>query len=148
MHIDRVRILETMDNCPKCHRDISGHPDYPYCPYCKESLTRQVVVGELASEDQGDAARILKVLDSEIRDQISALPAGSVIDLNTSLVDLGVDSLREVEIIMAIEEEFDIDTIPDEYTEAFPSFLIGGKTIRDFVKAVITYLSSLTPATP
>ena len=49
------------------------------------------------------------------------------LDMDTSLInDLEADSLEAVEIIMAIEEEFDIE-IPDEEAEKF-------LTIRDMVE--------------
>ena len=49
------------------------------------------------------------------------------LDMDTSLInDLEADSLEAVEIIMAIEEEFDIE-IPDEDAERF-------LTIRDMVE--------------
>lgn len=53
-----------------------------------------------------------------IAEQLS-LEDDSVITLDTSLTkDLEADSLDAVEIIMAIEEEFDIE-IPDEEAEEF-----------------------------
>ena len=147
MHIEHVRKPETLLQCPECQKDISGHPDYNYCPYCKAGLTTIQIVGKLTSADQDNVARILRVIDSEIHDRIGrCLPVGSVIDLNTYLVDLGVDSLEAVEIIMVIEEEFDV-TIPDDDAESFPSFLHGDKTIKDFVETILAYLSSLSPAT-
>ena len=49
------------------------------------------------------------------------------LDMDTSLVnDLEADSLEAVEIIMALEDEFDIE-IPDEDAERF-------LTIRDMVE--------------
>lgn len=63
-----------------------------------------------------------------IADQL-ALDNASVISLDTSLMkDLEADSLDAVEIIMAIEDEFDIE-IPDEEAEKF-------QTIGDIVKYV------------
>ena len=54
------------------------------------------------------------------------------ITLETSLTnDLEADSLDAVEIIMALEEEYDID-IPDEVAEEF-------KTVGDIVKCVEDY---------
>ena len=59
-----------------------------------------------------------------------ALDAGDVeITLATSLMkDLEADSLDAVEIIMALEDEFDIE-IPDEEAEAF-------ENIGDIVKYI------------
>ena len=56
------------------------------------------------------------------------------ITLDTSLTkDLEADSLDAVEIIMAIEDEYEIQ-IPDETAEAF-------KTVGDIVKCVEDYIS-------
>lgn len=46
--------------------------------------------------------------------------------------DLGADSLDLTELVMALEEEFDIDEIADEDAEAF-------KTVQD----VVNYVSAL-----
>lgn len=63
-----------------------------------------------------------------IADQL-ALDDSSIITQETSLMkDLEADSLDAVEIIMAIEDEFDIE-IPDEEAEKF-------QTIGDIVKYV------------
>lgn len=40
--------------------------------------------------------------------------------------DLGADSLAQVELIMALEEQFELDSIPDEDAEKI-------KTVRDAV---------------
>lgn len=47
------------------------------------------------------------------------------VNINTNLVDLGMDSLDAVELIMAFEEEFIIE-IPDEVAERM-------RTVRDIV---------------
>ena len=55
----------------------------------------------------------------------------SVIGIDTNLMkDLEADSLDAVEIIMAIEEEFDLE-IPDDDAEKF-------RTVRDLVEYVET----------
>ncbi len=56
------------------------------------------------------------------------------ITLETSLTkDLEADSLDAVDIIMALEDEYDIE-IPDEVAEEF-------KTVGDIVKCVEDYVS-------
>ncbi len=53
----------------------------------------------------------------------------SVIDIDTNLMtDLEADSLDAVEIIMAVEEEYDL-AIPDDDAEKF-------RTVRDMVEYV------------
>lgn len=49
---------------------------------------------------------------------------------DTFIEDLGVDSVDAVELIMALEEEFEID-IPDEDTEGLTT-----------IKAAVDYISS------
>lgn len=44
--------------------------------------------------------------------------------------DLGADSLRTVELMMAIEDAFSIENIPDEVVEKI-------KTVGDLVEAII-----------
>ena len=54
---------------------------------------------------------------------------GNLIEIDTDLMkDLEADSLDSVEIIMAVEEEFDL-AIPDEDAEKF-------RTVRDLVEYV------------
>ncbi|MGX8773492.1 MAG: acyl carrier protein [Bacillota bacterium] len=68
---------------------------------------------------------ILEKIKELVMDQTGA--SGEELSMDTSLVnDLEADSLDAVEIIMAIEEEFDIE-IPDEDAEKF-------LTIRDMVE--------------
>ena len=43
--------------------------------------------------------------------------------------DLGADSLAQVELIMALEEQFELDSIPDEDAEKI-------KTVRDAVEYI------------
>ncbi|MBR6444761.1 MAG: acyl carrier protein [Firmicutes bacterium] len=58
----------------------------------------------------------------------------SIINLDTNLMkDLEADSLDAVEIIMALEEEYDIE-IPDEEAEKF-------QTVNDIVKYVEDHIS-------
>ncbi len=71
---------------------------------------------------------IFEKIKEIIADQL-ALDDTASIALDSSLMkDLEADSLDAVEIIMAIEDEFDIE-IPDEDAEKF-------KTIGDIVKYV------------
>lgn len=43
--------------------------------------------------------------------------------------DLGADSLAQVELIMALEEQFELDSIPDEDAEKI-------KTVKDAVEYI------------
>ena len=49
--------------------------------------------------------------------------------------DLGADSLALVELIMALEEQFDLDSIPDEDAEKI-------KTVKDAVDYIDARLSA------
>ena len=53
----------------------------------------------------------------------------SKISEDTSFEDIGADSLDLVQVTMAIEEEFDLDEIPEEASEKL-------KTLKD----IITYI--------
>ena len=64
-------------------------------------------------------AKVRKVVAEELNvDESEVTPEASFQD------DLGADSLALVELIMAFEDKFDIDNIPDEEAEQI-------KTVRD-----------------
>ena len=63
-----------------------------------------------------------------VEDQSKVIPKASFVD------DLGADSLDTVELVMALEEEFDIE-IPDEAAEKITT-----------VQAVVDYISEKVPA--
>ena len=70
---------------------------------------------------------VLEKVKEFIIDQLGV--SGEEITMETDLIqDLEADSLDAVEIIMAIEDEFDID-IPDEKAEKF-------RTVKDIVNYV------------
>ena len=62
------------------------------------------------------------IIDQLAVDAAKVLPAASFID------DLGADSLDIVELVMTMEEEFDLD-IPDEEAEKI-------KTVGDVIKFI------------
>ncbi len=62
-----------------------------------------------------------------LADQLDAAAEGMKMDTNIG-DDLGADSLDVVELLMAIEDEFDVE-IPDEEIESI-------KTIGDLVKYI------------
>jgi len=75
----------------------------------------------------------------EIEEKIKAIicevldaPEKDVISEASFMDDLGADSLDQVELIMAIEEEFDID-IPDEDAE----FIITVQDAIDYVETIL-----------
>lgn len=74
-------------------------------------------------------ARVRKV----IVDQLGVTPEQVTMEASFS-EDLGADSLDTVELIMALEEEFDVE-IPDEDAEKIGT-----------VKQVIDYISARQPA--
>ena len=63
-----------------------------------------------------------------VEDQSKVIPGASFVE------DLGADSLDTVELVMALEEEFDIE-IPDEAAEKITT-----------VQAVVDYISDNIPA--
>ena len=70
-------------------------------------------------------ARVRRVIASNLSVEVS-----EVLPTRTLAKDLGADSLRVVELVLAIEEEFEID-VPDEAVE-------GVATVQD----VINYVSA------
>ena len=52
-----------------------------------------------------------------LRQQIPSLPPADQLTPDTKLYDLGLDSLRSVQLLIALEDNFDI-TIPDEMLTA------------------------------
>ncbi len=77
----------------------------------------------MSSVDEKIAKIICEQLDVPEKDVV---PEASFVD------DLGADSLDQVELIMAMEEEFDI-SIPDEDAEKIATV----KDAVDYVKAAI-----------
>lgn len=70
---------------------------------------------------------VLEKVKEFVVDQLSVDP--ELVDIDSDLMkDLEADSLDAVEIIMAVEEEFDIE-IPDVDAEKF-------RTVRDMVEYV------------
>jgi acyl carrier protein len=74
-------------------------------------------------------AEIFEKVKKIVADQLS-VEAGTITPQSNFANDLGADSLDTVELVMALEEEFDIE-IPDEEAEKL-------KTVND----VVTYLKS------
>jgi acyl carrier protein len=69
--------------------------------------------------------KVIKIVAEQLNANIDDVTAeSSIID------DLGADSLDVVDLVMAIEEEFDIE-IPDEKVETM-------KTVEDIIKYVET----------
>ncbi|ALB43350.1 MULTISPECIES: acyl carrier protein [Nostocales] len=71
-----------------------------------------------------------------IVEQLSIEDEAKVIPNANFMEDLGADSLDTVELVMALEEEFEID-IPDEAAEKITT-----------VQAVVDYISSHVAASP
>lgn len=77
----------------------------------------------------------MKTIEQTIIDLVQAKSDIEVSGLDQSLRgDLGLDSLDIVELIMAIEKEFDILISDEAWTEANPI------TVRDVVNAVAKFM--------
>jgi acyl carrier protein len=131
---------ESLMQCPICNVDVRAknlmhhlantHPDcFLDCPICNvevkaknlehhlnkiHSVTADDILGFSDSIDEDDKdednifARVRKVVAEQLGvDPDDITPAASFAD------DLGADSLDAVELVMALEEEFDVE-IPDE----------------------------------
>lgn len=77
------------------------------------------------NESETIEARVRRVIASNL-----SVEEREVLPTRTLAKDLGADSLRVVELVLAIEEEFEID-VPDEAVE-------GVATVQD----VINYVSA------
>lgn len=83
--------------------------------------------GKIYYDNTGGINMVFEKVKAIILDQIS-VPAEKV-TLDARLVeDLGADSLDAVELIMSVEEEFDIE-VPDDAARSI-------KTIRDVVNFI------------
>ncbi|HIJ63100.1 MAG TPA: acyl carrier protein [Rhodospirillaceae bacterium] len=71
---------------------------------------------------------VLKAVREIVRDYLG-VNEEDIVETAT-LNDFGADSLNEVEIVMAFEEEFDLE-IPDEAAEPY-----SGKPIKEIVQAI------------
>jgi acyl carrier protein len=75
-------------------------------------------------------AKVKQLVAEELNvDESEVTPEASFQD------DLGADSLAQVELIMAFEEKFEIDNIPDEDADKI-------KTVRD----AVTYITGVKSA--
>jgi len=79
-----------------------------------------------------DREELLKKLKAIVSDKLS-ISEDQITEDASFIDDLGADSLDTVELVMALEDEFDLD-IPDEEAEKLTTV---GKTI-DFVLEKIT----------
>jgi len=73
--------------------------------------------------------RVLKVVDEQLQPSVPVSADSSFID------DLGADSLDTVEMIMALEEEFDIE-FPEEMDDDENAFSTVGKVVS-FVEGAL-----------
>ena len=81
---------------------------------------------EIAAMDEDVLTRVRKLVAEELNiDESEVTPDASFQD------DLGADSLALVELIMAFEDRFDIENIPDEDAEQI-------KTVRDAANYITT----------
>jgi acyl carrier protein len=81
---------------------------------------------EITAMDEDVLTRVRKLVAEELNiDESEVTPDASFQD------DLGADSLALVELIMAFEDKFDIENIPDEDAEKI-------KTVRDAANYIAT----------
>ena len=90
-----------------------------------------MVILRLAAQQKGmvikmSAEEIFKTMQSLIVEQFALEPEDVTLDSSFE-DDLGADSVDIVELVMAIEEEFEIDEIPEEE-------LVALKTVGDCVR--------------
>ena len=93
------------------------------CAICGETVVTE------PSEPLGDSVcpRCGSLL-SAVSEQLG-IDRKRIIDLNTSFTELGADSLDTVELVMELEEEFDVN-IPDDEAEKI-------QTVADAIRAIL-----------
>lgn len=73
--------------------------------------------------------------EQKIQTIISHLTNSTVADLNLSLQQLGVDSLKMMALLVSVEKEFDL-IVPD--SELVPENFLSGKSILEMVNRLKT----------
>ena len=108
MKVTRVRKPDASELCPRCKKDVST-TDFLYCPYCGESLTAHVVVQTTERPPDVTIGETLAMIaEICLREGYVTTPSVEISD-STTLDDLGLDSLGQVELIMCIEEAWDVN---------------------------------------
>jgi len=79
------------------------------------------------AEERSVRERVIEVIIEQIDPNHTVLRPGQITD-DTSLTDLGADSLDAVELVMELEEEFDVN-IPDTAAD-------GVKTVGQIIAVV------------
>ena len=95
------------------------------------SSTAELAPQELASQESTTSELVFNRVVKVIHEQLDI--EKSEINLHSHLIkDLGADSLDTVELVMALEEEFELD-IPDEVAEKI-------NTVQSVVELVVSKL--------
>jgi acyl carrier protein len=115
------------NRCPLCGADIFIEPSLPSgdapCPECGHLLWFLNVGGAVCFYGKGEISELQRRVGGLIIEFVGRRAKVRVAGPSDALDDLGLDSLDVVELVMELEEEFDI-TIPDDHAERM-------KTIRD-----------------
>lgn len=72
-----------------------------------------------------------KMDEQKLRDIISSLTSATSVDLELSLQQLGIDSLKTIALLMAIETEFSL-SVPD--SELNPVNFASGNAVLEMIK--------------
>ncbi len=97
-----------------------------FCPWCGNKLPSLL---KLLAIESDISKRVIEIIHEQ-----TGLPDNFLLTLETTIDTIGMDSLDELELIMVIEEEFQIE-IPDEIVEKY-EVRAGEKTIGDIVEYI------------
>lgn len=116
------------NHCPICHAHVCIEPSHPPgdapCPHCGSLLWFGQTSSGMRCYDSRTAAPLAQDLIQIVCENLG-VNRNQVSDATTFLKDIGADSLDIVELMMELEEEFEVE-IPDEDAERM-------KTIGDVV---------------
>ena len=117
------------NRCPVCGADIVIEPSLPSgdapCPECGHLLWFLNVGGAVCFYGKGEISALRRRVGELVVEFVARRAKARVAGPSDALDDLGLDSLDLVELVMELEEEFDI-TIPEDQAERM-------RTIRDII---------------
>ena len=120
------------NKCPLCGASVRMEPSVPAgdapCPACGGLLWFAIVQDETLLFDAAETAPIRDAVQKLFGEHLGVGPDKLSPDLRLS--DLAADSLDTVELVMELEEEFDIN-IPDDAAEKIQTVGQAVKYIED-----------------
>jgi acyl carrier protein len=117
------------NHCPVCHADIFIEPSQPSgdapCPKCGHLLWFLNIGGAVRFYGKGEISEAERRAGEMIAEFVARRAKVRAAGSSDAWEDLGLDSLDVVELVMELEEEFEI-TIPNDQAEKI-------KTVSDAI---------------